>query len=155
MTELHPGYRPITLCEVCARAAGLCHWSQKDNMRPVPGWDAIRKDVRMQTTKGATQRFIESYIVLSCPLFELEEHNRWAYERFEPDRVRDKGGERCGGNKFHHRKVRCLDTDVVYSSAREAARALGLNAQSVRAACMGAVRAAKGLRWEYVEEETK
>lgn len=76
-------YRPLTLCEVCTKACGVCSWSKKGVQRPVEGWDAIRND--LQQPKSF---FSESYIVLRCPEFELEPHNEWAYKKFDPERVR-------------------------------------------------------------------
>ena len=76
-------YVPRTLCELCANAYGGCSWSEKNVQRPVEGWDAIRNDVLV-----AARKYSESYIVLDCPLFELEEHNRWAYEKFDREAVR-------------------------------------------------------------------
>ena len=92
MTMLHPYYKPLTLCEVCAKACGRCPWSKKDVQQPVEGWDAIRNDVGLQEHRRGElrQRLCESYVVLACPLFELEERHRWAYERFDPELVRRK-----------------------------------------------------------------
>lgn len=73
-------YRPATLCEVCDKACGGCSWSKKGVQKPVAGWDAIRNDLR---DAG------ESYIVLSCPEFVVEEKNRWAYEKFDPEAIRE------------------------------------------------------------------
>lgn len=123
-------------------------------MRPVPGWDAIRNDLKMQVKAGENDRYVESYIVLRCPLFTLEEHYRWAYERFDPDHARDKGGKRISGNRYRHKKVRCLDTGIVYPSVKEASAKTGSTEYTIRAACTGLTQKTKdGTRWEYVQEE--
>ena len=91
MARLHPHYKPTTLCEVCANACGGCSWSEKDVQKPVEGWDAIRNDItNISSSKdGRTwSRMDESYLVLACPQFELEERYWWAYERFNPEEVR-------------------------------------------------------------------
>lgn len=83
-------YRPATLCEVCERACGRCCWSAFGVQQPVPGWDAVRRDILGTDTRGRTGpgAYVESYVVLYCPEFALEEKNRWAYERFRPEDVR-------------------------------------------------------------------
>lgn len=86
-------YTPNTLCEVCEKACGGCPWSKHGVQRPVYGWDAIRKDIRV--SKDAPP--LESYIVLDCPLFELEERHRWAYEKFDPEAIREQCGEEDEG----------------------------------------------------------
>lgn len=48
-----------TICWECANACGGCSWSRK-KAKPVPGWDAIRRDLSGN---------IESYVVISCPEF--------------------------------------------------------------------------------------
>lgn len=81
-------YKPATLCELCENACGKCSWSKAGDMKPVEGWDAIRKDLFGN---------IESYIVLDCPQFVLEEKNAWAYEKFNREAIREKYGK--GGEK--------------------------------------------------------
>jgi hypothetical protein len=81
-------YRPATLCELCKNACGNCPWSEKDRQTPVKGWDAIRNDIACDTKTR-----VESYVVLDCPLFELEEHNRWAYEKFDREAIRKRLAE--------------------------------------------------------------
>jgi len=85
-----PWYVPHTLCEVCANACGGCSWSEKNIQTPVEGWEAVRNDISVNDkTKGSYREGIcESYVVLACPQFELEEQHRWAYERFDPEKAR-------------------------------------------------------------------
>ena len=89
-------YTPRTLCEVCKNAYGDCPWSKKGVQKPVDGWDAIRNDlttfVRRRDGKNVGNT-MESYIVLDCPLFDLEERHRWAYEKFDRDAIREKYGK--------------------------------------------------------------
>lgn len=90
MAKQHPNYKPTTLCDVCANACGGCSWSEQGVQQPVEGWDAIRHDVAANDkSKGyARMTLSESYVVLACPMFELEERHRWAYERFDPEVTR-------------------------------------------------------------------
>lgn len=93
-------YNPRTLCEVCAKASGHCPWSEKDVQKPVEGWDAIRHDLgtfARKYGKRVVSATLESYIVLDCPLFVLEEHNRWAYEKFDREAIRKQYGKGDAG----------------------------------------------------------
>lgn len=52
------------------------------------------------------------------------------------------------------RKVRCIDTGVIYPSIRDAAKAIGYKYQcEIRKACRGVRNRAAGYKWEYVEED--
>lgn len=65
-----------TLCWFCEKAAGGCSWSRK--FKPVDGWDA--KKTEIMSWFGGTQ---ESYLVFSCPQFELTPSCREEYEERE------------------------------------------------------------------------
>lgn len=64
---------PATLCWDCKNAVATadrkhgCSWSRW--FRPVDGWEAVRKDVRV-ISGGTQERLSESYIVKKCPQFE-------------------------------------------------------------------------------------
>jgi hypothetical protein len=64
-------------------------------MRPVEGWDAIPNNIlSRKIVNGKEHRVrLESYIVLNCPLFEMEERHRWAYEKFNPEAIREQYGK--------------------------------------------------------------
>ena len=92
-----------TKCWDCARACGLCPWSEYKRQRPVPGWTAKRRDVKMQGTwcgRLVTRR-VESYLVLDCPLFvesvregetEKQTHRRWTEDETKRlDKLRRRG----------------------------------------------------------------
>lgn len=63
-----PPFNASTLCDLCSKACGFCEWSEYGNMRPVPGWEAIRNDISSGRVDGSTV-VLESYIVLDCPKF--------------------------------------------------------------------------------------
>ena len=60
-------------------------------MRPVEGWDAIRNDLHTISKKYHRDMDVseESYVVLDCPLFELEPQHAWAYEKFDREKIRE------------------------------------------------------------------
>lgn len=70
-----------THCEFCANACGHCAWSEKDVQQPIPGWDAVRYDIPFTSDRSKT--FLESYVVISCPQFELEP--KWSGEYYAID----------------------------------------------------------------------
>ena len=50
------------------------------------------------------------------------------------------------------RKVRCIETGIVYNSLTEAAKALGINyTNSIIKCCKGKCKIAHGFHWEYVD----
>lgn len=57
--------------------------------------------------------------------------------------------ERMG--KAHGKKVRCVETGIVYLSQTEASRQTGIAASSISACCRGKRKAAGGYHWEFVE----
>ena len=48
------------------------------------------------------------------------------------------------------KKVRCIDTDIVYSSISEAARQLGISAGNISQCCNGKSKTCGGYHWEFV-----
>lgn len=60
-----------TLCWDCAKACGLCPWSDHWEHRPVRGWIAEKTDLRINNGRRC-----ESYLVLQCPMFEPDEKNK-------------------------------------------------------------------------------
>lgn len=76
-----PPFNASTLCDLCSKACGLCEWSEYGNMRPVPGWEAIRNDISSGRVDGSTV-VIESYIVLDCPKFCPDSNGaRYTFDR--------------------------------------------------------------------------
>lgn len=145
MFDEHPGYCPQTLCEVCDNALGGCSWSEKDKQQPVPGWTAVRKDIIVGD--GKSRHLTESYAVFKCPEFKLEEHNRWAYERFQK---KLKIGERRS-YESRAKKIRCINTGKIYPTIRAAAKDARCAAATISNFLKDPTRKTQnGLKWEYV-----
>ena len=68
------GYK-ATLCWDCLNAVPStengCEWSK--GYRPVEGWEAILTKYETTTVWDTAPRFVESYCVVRCPKFELDE----------------------------------------------------------------------------------
>lgn len=77
-----------TLCWYC-KTCPWCPWFQ--HHRPVPGWTAVRRDVKFQKGTGKPGKFTntpeESYMVIACPEFQQEikrkETVRWEGEYYD------------------------------------------------------------------------
>lgn len=54
-------------------------------------------------------------------------------------------------SKAHGKRVRCIETGIVYYSAREAARQLGIDSSTISKVCRGIKRTCGGFHWEYIE----
>lgn len=85
-----------TKCWTCQNYAGGCPWTEYKRSRPVRGWTAERRDIRMQMTvrQRREEKLVESYVVLDCPLYVYDgmEHvkaprkqhkNGWTAEEWE------------------------------------------------------------------------
>lgn len=73
-----------SLCWYCANAYGGCSWSGRSK-EPVDGWDAFQIDQTVTDCNRCKpkKRKIESYIVVECPQFDLddrfaEEFSAWS-----------------------------------------------------------------------------
>lgn len=73
-----------SLCWYCANSYGGCSWSGRSK-EPVDGWDAFQIDQTVTDyNRGIPKiRKIESYIVIECPQFDLddrfaEEFSAWS-----------------------------------------------------------------------------
>jgi hypothetical protein len=62
-------------------------------------------------------------------------------------------GIKYTGAKRHtgQKQVRCIETDIVYSSAKEAATALNISYKMVQACASGTKKSGGGYHWEYVD----
>lgn len=59
-------------------------------------------------------------------------------------------------NKGSSRKVKCIETGIIYDSIKEAAKAVGLKAHcAISDCCNGKQRTAGGYHWEYTNEFNK
>ncbi len=54
-----------------------------------------------------------------------------------------------GKNNPRARAVRCIDTNIVYETTREASEKTGVNFVSINQCCLGNYKTAGGLHWEY------
>lgn len=54
--------------------------------------------------------------------------------------------------KTKSKKVKCVETGVVYESAREVERKIGLNQSSISKCCKGKLKTCGGYHWEYVKK---
>lgn len=57
-----------------------------------------------------------------------------------------------GGSGKGEKPVRCITDGKIYNSAKETAEHYNMSKEYVRMACNGAVKSAKGLQFEYIEE---
>lgn len=53
------------ICFDCERACGGCPWSA--GFRPIPGWTARKRMLRVGTTRGRPV-YVETYHITDCPL---------------------------------------------------------------------------------------
>lgn len=51
------------------------------------------------------------------------------------------------------KKVKCVDTGIVYHSQQEASRATGISNSAISQVCRGTLMTAGGYRWEFVKGE--
>ena len=68
-----------------------------------------------------------------------------------------KNGAKTGaknGEKYS-KSVRCIETNIIYPSAREAERQTGINNGSIGKCCLGKRMTAGGYHWEFVDKEMK
>ena len=57
--------------------------------------------------------------------------------------------ERMG--KAHRKKVRCIETGIIYNSIKEAAESMGLTISALSHHLRGKTKSCGGYHWEYVE----
>lgn len=54
--------------------------------------------------------------------------------------------------KARSKPVLCIETGIIYPSAAEAGRQLGINGKNICAVCTGKRKLAKGCHWQYVQK---
>lgn len=53
---------PEQLCWSCGKACGGCSWSRRYEKKPVPGWTATPRKIKM-----AVKTCVQSYAITKCP----------------------------------------------------------------------------------------
>lgn len=51
------------------------------------------------------------------------------------------------------KSIRCIETDVIYKSIKEAGQQTGLNQSSISKACRGKLKTCGGFHWEFVKTD--
>ena len=83
------------------------------------------------------------------------------FGKHHTDEWKQKTSERQQGSKNHQfgkfgeqnhrsRKVRCVETGVIYSATMEAERQTGINANNICSCCNGKLKTAGKFHWEYL-----
>lgn len=65
---------------------------------------------------------------------------------------RNKKGENAM-RAVNKKRVKCIETGIVYDSGKEAAEAMGLDPSHISKVCRGKLKSHKGFHFEFVEEE--
>ena len=60
--------------------------------------------------------------------------------------------ERMRNESVNRKKVRCVETGVIYHSQQEASRITGISNNGISRACRGNIPSAGGYHWEFVKE---
>ena len=61
-------------------------------------------------------------------------------------------GEALTDAYFGQRRVKCVETDTIYDTASEAARAMKCAVSNISEACRGIRLTTRGFHWHYVED---
>lgn len=68
--------------------------------------------------------------------------------------MRERGVEITMNNRgCNAKKVRCIETGIVYASGKECAQAMGLDPSHISKCCRGIAKSHKGYHFEFVTEE--
>ena len=120
------------------------------------GWNSFDKTANGEHMDIVTARNFEYYLVRRYDLTNPEKGYNQNYGGFSARGRKATDEERKAmQSRFESKPVRCVETGVVYSSIREAARATGLGHQNISAACHGKTKTSGGFHWELVEEKAK
>lgn len=52
----------------------------------------------------------------------------------------------------HKKKVICIETGIIYESARDASKCTGASYKSISRVCLGQRKSTKGFRWKFAQE---
>lgn len=65
------------------------------------------------------------------------------------------GNSQCGESNACHKRVRCIETGIIYKSIAHASKDTGTRDDSISSVCRGITGKAGGFRWEFVDEVSK
>ena len=120
------------------------------------GWDSFLTIINAEHLDVFSARNFEYYLIRRFDLTNPEKGYNQNYGGFSAKGKRLTGKERRDiQSKFDSKAVRCVETGIVYSGIREAARETGLGHQNISAACHGKIKTSGGFHWELVEPKNK
>ena len=117
------------------------------------GWESFEKFIVAEHLDVFSARNYEYYLIRHYDLTNPEKGYNRNYGGLSGKGKHPDGRERREmRSKFKSKPVRCVETGVVYSGIREAARETGLGHQNISAACRGIIKTSGGFHWEIVED---
>lgn len=104
-------------------------------------------------SEESKRRFAESRIGEQNPFYNKQHSLEWR----ESMSNRQKGEKnhqygRFGKNNHRSKRVRCIETNVIYDGLREAERQTGINGNNICSCCVGRLKTSGGFHWEYVTQ---
>lgn len=118
------------------------------------GWENFQIIINAEHLDAYSARNFEYYLIRLYDLTNPENGYNQNYGGFSAKGKHPDGRERREmHSKFKAKAVRCVETGVVYSGIREAARETGLGHQNISAACHGKIKTSGGCHWELVEPQ--
>ena len=103
------------------------------------------------------ERYIE-WNPLDLVIMTKSEHIRWHHKgASRPQSTRDKMSKNrrnksCGGNNHRAHKRYCVELDVVFDSAVDAERVVGITASNIKKCCNDYSKTAGGYHWLNYED---
>lgn len=79
-----------------------------------------------------------------------EDYRKFWSEKMSGENNYFYGVHMCGGENPHAKAIRCIETQKVYETIREAAKDVGISRQNIQNALKGRQKTAGGYHWEYV-----
>ena len=114
---------------------GYCEQPKFFNAIKKYGWDSFEHEIlERELTQQEAQQKEKAYIT--------------QYDSFLNGYNVTLGGEGAYGT--HSKKVRCIDTGIIYDSIQSASDSAGINRRCIHQCCTGIIKQTHGLRFEFV-----
>lgn len=101
--------------------------------------EEYRKKLSQSAKKRAKKMGSEYYSKKAKAVWENEESRRKIIESKK-------------GNRYRAKKVICVETNVIYLSVKDAAKAMGCSREAIGSCCRGTSKKSCGLHWRFADE---
>ena len=139
--EKKPTYQNVTVCDIWH-----CYANFLEDLPKIKNYELWRDNPKQKIALNKDKYYAELGIITDCKEYSLETV-RFISNSENVDEMLERQG-----TPTPKRRVKCIETGIVYESIHEASRQTGINIGNITSVCQGKRKTCGGFHWEYEKE---